>query len=44
MPAARHLYEKLTDNVDPVRGQVSGAAGRDIAVDRGLLAFGQVGR
>ncbi len=32
MPAALRLYEKLTDNVDAVRGQVSGAAGRKIAV------------
>ncbi len=32
MPAARHLYEKLTDSVDRIRNRVPAAAGRDIAV------------
>jgi pimeloyl-ACP methyl ester carboxylesterase len=32
MPAARSLYERLTDNVDAVRDRVPGAAGRKIAV------------
>ncbi len=32
IPAARSLYERLTDNIDAVRGQVPGAAGRKIAV------------
>ncbi|HWM17657.1 MAG TPA: hypothetical protein VNP97_13840, partial [Microbacterium sp.] len=32
MPAARSLYEKLTDSIDAVRGQVPAADGRKIAV------------
>ena len=32
IPAALSLYERLTDNIDAVRGQVSRAAGRKIAV------------
>ena len=32
IPAALSLYERLTDNIDAVRGQVPGAAGRKIAV------------
>ena len=32
MPAARRLYERLTDNVAAVRSQVPGAAGRKLGV------------
>lgn len=32
MPAALSLYERLTDNIDAVRGEVDGAAGRKIVV------------